>query len=390
MQRFLVILVMIILAGCSGGAVVFAPTPLPSDFSAARYDHPSGAFSLDVPRNWSVYSQNTTTLATAAFAAPDSIEPEITIAVIKLSDTLDSSAFSDLLNLYQSQVRPDVGRYTEQNRQAMGDGSWRMTGLRQIASGGTEQVNTFIQQSDNLLGVIDVIVPDDTAQMNDLQAIINTFQLNAESGLQAAELSSLVSVASASLDITHLFAWTTPTGVFFITGEIANNGSEVVTGIPVRAVLLTEDGLATAEAVDTPMGYGLPPGEFAPFSLRFGQGQPALTTRFEIDLGSAEWQVDSEAIIYSANEMDWTDDSTFDNNGRLNISGTVTNISTYIIRSPRAIVTVFDNAQHVIAAGFSDLAVTQLEPDASADFQIVIPEMGGEPAQYIVNVQGLP
>lgn len=389
MQRFLMILI-IILAGCSSGAVVFAPTPLPPDFSPARYDHPSGAFSLEIPRNWSVYAQNTTTLATAAFAAPESIEPEITIAVIKLSETVDSSAFSDLLNLYQSQIRPDVGHYSEQNRQAMGDGSWRMTGLRRTASDATEQVNTFIQQSGELLGVIDVIIPEDATQINDLQAIINTFELNTETGLQAAELSSLVSVASASLDIIHLFAWTTSTGVFFITGEIANNGSQVVTDIPVRAVLLTEDGLATAEAIDTPMGYGLPPGEFAPFSLRFGQGQPALTTRFEIDLGSADWQPDSEAIIYSVNEMQWTDDSTFDNNGRLIISGSVTNISTHVIRSPRAIVTIFDNAQHVIAAGFSDLSVPQLAPDASADFQITVPEMGGEPAQYIVNVQGIP
>jgi hypothetical protein len=389
MRLSLVILVMI-LAGCSSGAVVFAPTPLPQDFSAARYDHPSGAFSLNVPRNWSVYTQNTTTLATAAFAAPDSVEPEITIAVIKLGETLDSSGFSDLLNLYQAQIRPDVGKYTEQNRQAMGDGSWRMTGLRQTAGGATEQVNTFIEQSENLLGVIDVIVPDDNAQMTDLQAIINTFQLNGETGLQAAELSSLVSVANASLDIIHLFAWTTPTGVFFITGEVANNGSEVVTGIPVRAVLFTEDGLPTGEAIDTPMGYGLPPGEFAPFSLRFGQGQPALTTRFEIDLGSADWQADPEAVIYSANEMQWTDESTFDNNEQIIISGSVTNISPHVIHNPRAIVTVFDNAQHVIAAGFSDLSVPQLAPDESADFQIAMPEIGGEPAQYIVNVQGLP
>lgn len=388
MRHFLMILV-IILAGCSSGAVVFAPTPLPPDFSAARYDHPSGAFSLFIPRNWSVYTQNTTTLATAAFAAPDSIEPEITIAAIKLSEALDSSAFSDLLNLYQAQIRPDVGYYTEQNRQAMGDGSWRMTGLRQTAGGATKQVNTFIQQSENMLGVIDVIIPDGV-QINDLQTVINTFQLNPESGLQAAELSSLVSVASASLDIIHLFAWTTPMGIFFITGEVANKGNEVVTGIPVRAVLFTEDGLPTGEAIDTPMGYGLPPGEFAPFSLRFGQGQPALTTRFEIDLGSADWQADPEAIIYSANEMQWTDDSTFDSNGRLIISGSVTNISPHIIRSPRAIVTVFDNAQHVIAAGFSDLNVPELAPDESAAFQIIVPEIGGEPAQYIVNVQGLP
>lgn len=388
MRCFLVI-VAIMLAGCSSGAVVFAPTPPPPDFSPARYNHPSGAFSIEVPRNWPVYAQNTTTLATAAFAAPGSIEPEIMIAVVRLRESLDSSGFSELLNLYQSQIRPDVRYYTEQNRQAMGDGSWRMTGIRQTASGTAEQINTFIQQSQDLLGIIDVIIPN-TVELNDLQTIINTFQLHSESGLQAAELSSLVSATSTSLDILHVFAWTTPTGIFFITGEIVNNGSEVVTGIPVRALLITENGLPTAEAVDTPMGHGLPPGEFAPFSLRFGQGQPALTTRFEIDLGSADWENAPETTIYGTNEMQWTDESTFDTSGRLIISGSVTNISPHIIRNPRAVVTVFDNAQHVIAAGFGDLSAPQLAPDESADFQIIVPEMGGEPAQYIINVQGLP
>lgn len=388
-MRYFLILVAIMLAGCSSGAVVFAPTPLPPDFSPARYSHPSGAFSIEVPRNWPVYAQNTTTLATAAFAAPGSIEPEIMIAVVRLRESLDSSGFSELLNLYQSQIRPDVRYYTEQNRQAMGDGSWRMTGIRQTAGSTAEQINTFIQQSHDLLGIIDVIIPN-TVELNDLQTIINTFQLHPESGLQAAELSSLVSATSTSLDILHVFAWTTPTGIFFITGEIANNGSEVVTGIPVRALLITENGLPTAEAVDTPMGHGLTPGEFAPFSLRFGQGQPALTTRFEIDLGSADWENAPETIIYGTNEMQWTDESTFDTSGRLIISGSVTNISPHTIRSPRAVVTVFDNAQHVIAAGFGDLSAAQLAPYESADFQIIVPEMGGEPAQYIINVQGLP
>jgi hypothetical protein len=187
-----------------------------------------------------------------------------------------------------------------------------------------------------------------------------------------------------------LLAWTTPGGVFFITGEIANNGSVVVTDMPVRALLFTQDGLGVAEAVDTPMGYGLLPREFAPFSLRFGQGQPALSTTFEVILGSEDWLPDDSAVIYGASEMTWTDESTFNDNGQLVIDGTVTNTSTHAIRQPRAIVTVFDSAQNVIAAGFSDLASTELAPGDSANYQIVVAEMGGEPAQYIVNVQGIP
>jgi hypothetical protein len=44
----------------------------------------------------------------------------------------------------------------------------------------------------------------------------------------------------------------------------------------------------------------------------------------------------------------------------------------------------------VIAARFQDLEVTELRPNESAAFQITVDEIGGEPAQYVVNVQALP
>jgi len=41
--------------------------------------------------------------------------------------------------------------------------------------------------------------------------------------------------------------------------EVANRGTTQLTDIPVRAVLKTAEGLPIAEAVDTVMGYSLPP-----------------------------------------------------------------------------------------------------------------------------------
>ncbi len=81
-------LILLALAGCGADAVVFAPTPAPEDLTPIRYDHPSGAFSVSVPRHWSLYEQNTTTLATAAFAAPGADEPAILFAVINLGRTV--------------------------------------------------------------------------------------------------------------------------------------------------------------------------------------------------------------------------------------------------------------------------------------------------------------
>jgi hypothetical protein len=383
-------LFIILLAGCSSGAVVFAPTPPPPDLSPLRYNHPSGAFSVVLPRNWSVMVQNTVTLAAASFAAQGEIEPSASFAVVNLGREVDSETLSDIIQQYQTQIRPDVDRYTEQDRQAMGDGSWRLTGLRTVVGGKTQQVNTFIERSGSFLGVIEVILPDDVERLQTLQTIINTFTINPDVPLQPSELSALSSVTRSALDILHVATWTAPAGVFFITGEVANYSNVLLTDIPVRAVLLTENGLGVVEAVDTVMGYGIPPGGFAPFSLRFGQGQPALTSTYELTLGNEAWEPDSGAVVFGPDELTWTDESTFTEEGQLLITGTVTNISNQVISNLRAVLTVFDDAQNVIAAGFTDVTSSQLAPDESADFQIRVPEMGGEPAHYIVNVQGKP
>jgi hypothetical protein len=178
--------------------------------------------------------------------------------------------------------------------------------------------------------------------------------------------------------------------VFFITGEVANFGDALLIDIPVQAVLRTDNGLSVMEATDSVMGYGVPPGSFAPFSLRFGQGQPALTTRFELTLGNEAWESNPAAVILGQDELTWADESSFTEDGDLLVSGTITNVSAQSIRNLRAVVTVFDDAQNVIAAGFTDLTVPQLAPDETSPFQIRVPEMGGEPAHYIVNVQGRP
>ena len=52
--------------------------------------------------------------------------------------------------------------------------------------------------------------------------------------------------------------------------------------------------------------------------------------------------------------------------------------------------TVFDGAQNVIAAGFTDITPAELAPGDSTTFEITLPEMGGSPENYIVNIQGVP
>jgi hypothetical protein len=389
-MRLFLLLMLSLLASCSGGAVVFAPTPAPADSSPLRYDHPSGAFSVVVPRLWPVFTQNATTLAAASFSPPDSPLPLVSFAVIKLDQALDNAGFGALIDQYQTSIRPDAARYKEENRQAMGDGSWRMTGLRRMAGGDTEQVNTFIERSDHLLAVIEVIVPAaDSQHQETLQDVVNSFQMQADNALEATDPSVLVSLAASSLELVNIGTWTTPEGVLYITGEVANYSPLPLVDLPLRALLRLESGQVVAEAVDTTMGYGVLPGGFAPFSLRFGQGIPAQNSSYELILGAADWDTAADTVIYGPGSLAWIDESGFDENGHLLISGTVTNIGTEIVRNPKATATIFDANQRVIGARFVDLEAS-LQPNESIEFRIPLPELGGSPAQYIVSVQALP
>jgi len=380
---------LLFLAGCTGGAVVFAPPPPPPDVSALLYNHPAGIFSLSVPRNWSVYEQNTTVVASAAFSPPGENQPAVEFAVMNTGQPSDSATFGRLIDRYQQQIRPDVTYYTEVSRQAMGDGSWRISGVRHLPGGLSQPINTFIQQSGTFLSVIDVLVSSDTNRITQLQQIINTFTVNAAASLEAADPKVLGYASPSAVEFLHITTWSTPQNVFFITGEVANRGTVQLTDIPVRAVLKTADNLPVAEAVDTVMGYSLPPGGFAPFSLRFGQGQPALSTSFDLSLGNADWHSQSDRMVYGQDELKWDDKSSFEADGSMVIDGTVQNVSQKPILSPRVIATVFDSAGNVIAAGFVDLTAA-LNPSDTTTFHIVVPEMGGQPANYIINVQALP
>jgi hypothetical protein len=377
------LLLVLTLAGCGEGAVVFAPTPLPPDIAPSRYEHPTGVFSITLPRDWPVYERSTPTLASAHFTPPGTHEAILAIAVINMSEVQE---LTTLVNSYQREARPDISRYTEQDRQVMEDGSWRLTGIRVTPGGLPQQVNTFIEQSGTLISVIEVIVPDDPARRDQLETIVNSFQANTSAELQPARISALTAAVPGKLEIVNITSWATAEGVFFVTGEVSNYSQQTLQDIPVRVELQTDDGVGVVEALDTVMGYAVSPGGFAPFSLRFGQGQPEETTRFLLTLGEP---VETSGQIYGSETLTWTDSSSFSDEGHLLIDGTVTNTSPRTVRAPLATVTVFDIDRNIIATGFTLITEARLRPDENMDFHLRISEMGGEPVNYIVNIQAL-
>lgn len=388
---YIIVFILIGLTGCTGGgAVRFAPTPLPPELNPTSYQHPSGAFTLVLPPNWSIFSQNLTTLASTSFSAPNTDTPTIRVAVVNLGSAIEANDMGELLLQYQTQIRPDVDRYTEQDRESFGDGSWRLTGLRTLAGGNTQQLNTFIDRAGSFLAVIEVTLPTDTALRADIQRIINTFDLNPSANLPPSDISALSVSADSPIEVLNVSTWVTPEGVLYVTGEVTNHSSEPVSRIPVRAIQIDAQGNGIAEAVDTVMGYTLYPETFLPFSLRFGQGQVDGATRYGVIVGDEDWNPDGVLTILDEELFDWTDESNFNDAGQLFINGNITNNSLETAKDTKLIVTVFNDQQEVIASAFHDVQPAILEAGETTDYNLLVPDVGGTPATYILTVQALP
>ncbi len=389
MKLLFAIMSILILSACSGGAVVFAPTALPPEVAPTEYSHPSGAFSLLLPRTWTLFEQTTSLFASATFAPPNNDTPLVQIATINLGSEIAGNELGELMNQYQSQIRPDITRYTEQSRQAMGDGSWRITGLRQSPADETQQINTFIQANGSLLSVLEIALPLDATLQSQIQTIINTFSLADTADLPVTELSILANVSQSQIQIVNLSTWTTANGIFYVTGEVSNSGDLAIAELPVRAQLQTQGGESVADAVDVVMGYAIESGGFAPFSIRFGQGQPDNATRYTVSLGSEDYSQQTATVV-GFPTLQWTDETQTTQEGAIFVTGTVTNTGEDGVLSPRAIVTLFDEGGRVIGAAFADADMTSLAEGETANFNVLISELGGVPANYVVNVQALP
>lgn len=373
------------ISACQEGTVTFAPTPLPPDRSPLVYEHPSGAFSIRPPRDWTLSERDDGMLASAAFTPPDGRAVALSIGAIRLSAPAETLA---LIDRYQTAIRPDAGRYTEMGREAMGDGSWRSIGLSRTVSGESQQVNTFFQRVDETFVVLQVYLPDDPALMATLETTLNTLRINAAGhALTPAPLDALAFAGAPDVRVMNLHGWTTADGVYYITGEVANFSPQPVGNIPISARLLTDDGAELASANDTVMAHSIAAGDYAPFSLRFGAGRPPEATHFRLIIGAAE----RVGTPTGAESLTWEDRSSVTADGHLLIAGTASHDGARTLNGARAVITVFDDAGRVIGAGFIVLGDDgTLEGGQSADFALLMRDIGGQPANYIINFEAIP
>ncbi|MGL4651630.1 MAG: FxLYD domain-containing protein, partial [Caldilineaceae bacterium] len=218
----------------------------------------------------------------------------------------------------------------------------------------------------------------------------NSLRLTPPGALESAPLETLSFVTTRNLSVVHTSAWTTPEGVFYVTGEVSNQGPLALNAIPVEVTLTTADGTVVQGALDQTLGHAVPPGGFAPFSLRFGGGQPDPARGYVVRVGGDGWTPAPAEAVLGAESLTWTDEAAYTGDGALVVSGEAANTGASVARQARATVTVFDAAGHVIGAASSELTPPTLSPGERAPYRFVFNELGGAPAQYVVNVQALP
>ncbi|MGB1286699.1 MAG: hypothetical protein ACPG7F_09225, partial [Aggregatilineales bacterium] len=324
----------------------------------------------------------------ASFSVPDGDVPILQIAVINTGQITPDDAMPGLIAEYQANVRPDLLRYTEQDRVAMADGSWRMSGIYRLPGDGSDAVNTFIAVYDTYLSVVETRLPDDAQLQDLLQTVLNTVTVNTNAGLSPVPLNRLADAAVSTLEIVQVSTWTTERGVFYVAGNVLNHGTTPVVGMQVRAILNDTSGTGIAEAVDTVMGYAIAPGGAAPFSLRFGQGQPFESTTYTLTLipGTADF---AAAQVMPDNALRWTYEELSAPEGQVYVTVTLENQSDSPVRIPRAVVSSFDTDGRMVAAGFADVPDTILAAGAETSTTVLIAETGGIPETFEVNVQAL-
>jgi hypothetical protein len=306
-----------------------------------------------------------------------------------MSAPLDLPALAEQVEAYQTLHRPDLRDYREQSRSALGDGSWLVAGVRTPPGSDPVPLNTFIESRGALLAVSEVILPNDAVRRAELQTALNTLTLTPDtSALVPTDAAHLGLVRTQRLEALNTSAWTNSIGVLFVTGEVRNNTDTILTRIPVTVTLYDAQGGVLLEASDVVMGHGITPGGFAPFSLRFGEGQPNDASRFVVRLGAGE-ALPSDTSLYGAGTLAWEQESTFTPENHLLISGTLTNTRDFPIGQLIAQVTVFDGQGRVIGAWLSPIQDAPLAGGESVPFEVRVLELDSAPSNYILEIQGL-
>lgn len=387
----LLILIALLLGACTSSPVVLVATAVPLDANFRTYTHPSAVFTVRLPQDWSVRDVSPRDAVRVEFSPPGNTGLPLTFYIINRGEAITAAALLDSLDQYQA-VFNDAATFTETSRLAQGDGSWRVTGLRQTAIG-TRALNTFIQADGSFLTAIEVDVTNtDPARMAQLRSIINTYRVNTRATIARAELPSAPDTINASaagtLKFDGVFGFTGSGGTFIIYGQMTNTGLNALEAVRITAVFYDAQGNILGEQPDVAPVEVLYPGGATPFSVRFRSGRPQQAARFEVSAAGRTAEASLTTHIAPDQFLVANDAASYTVDGQLIVRADVVNKTDGIARFVKATVTVYDDSGRVVGVGSTYLTKRDLLPAEASGFEIVFFEVGGAAARYVVSVEG--
>ena len=386
MKTILGSLLLLVIVACT--PVVPGPGLTPD--RAAAYEHPSGVFSLELPPGWAVGDLSDGPQLLVTFAPPQAARVLLTAFVVHLGAPPDEAAFRGAMESYLRS--PYNQSLSPVERAAMGDGSWRLTGVRH-GHGESTPVNLFMQRDGAFFSALEAVVPDDPLTGALLETMLNSYRVNPAADWPVGAVEAVPQpagtfiLAGGNMAFSGLLTWTGEDGRLHVTGRVANRAPYPLDRIQVRAALYDSAGTVVAEGAGSTPVTVLLDGEYAPFEVAFDAGRPPAAVRLGL-WAEAQPAVESLAAFYGPGAFDWDDRAEYDDAGQLHIRGTVWNVGSQTAHAVRAIITLFDAADQVAGYVTAGVGEGTLTAGASARFDAPVSRLGAEPTHYLVTVQG--
>jgi hypothetical protein len=394
-QRFafwiIITIIIALLSACDSKPVVLVATPVPLDANFRTYRHPGGVFSIRLPSDWSVRDVSQGSAVRVEFSPPGTTGLPMTVYVLNTGTVLSTSGLLDAIDRYQRVINGDPNLYHEISRNAQGDGSWRLAGIRQTPIG-SRQLNTFLQANGAFLTAIEVDLTDlDSEHLQAMRAVINTLRVDstaiiAPADFQASSESS--SQAAGVVAFSGLYSWVTPGGEFVINGQVTNRSGGPLEAIRVTATLYDGQNTDLAHQSNVIPVEVLNDQGTAPFSIRFQSGRPSQTVRYELQAAARNAEYALQTYLGDDKFVRGNELATYNANHYLTVSGDVVNGTKGAAYFVKAIVTVYDEQSRVVATDSVFLNKKELLPGEVSHYEVTFPELGGSAIRYVISVEG--
>ncbi len=380
------------LTACQSSPTVLVATPVPPDLSFHTYRHPSSAFQIRLPADWSIRDVSRSDSVRVEFSPPGNSGLPMTVYVVNTGSVLDAPSLLDAINKYQSVVNGDASVYTEVTRNAQGDGSWRLAGVRQTSIG-PRQLNTFLQADKSFLTAIEVdITGADETRLNLFRTIINTYRADPNAVLTASTLSNApnpsVNTSSGSISFSGMFAWTDSSGSFNINGELGNTSGTALEAVRITALLYDADNRILAEQGDVIASEVVQANDSASFSIHFRAGKPSQVVRYELQASARNAEYNLQNYLAPDSFIKGNEKASYNAGGFLVVSGDVVNGTKGRAQAIRVTVTVRDELQRIVGTESAFVEKSDLLPGESSHYEVTFYQLAGNAARFVTKIEG--